>query len=277
MRIKLVLSLLVVFLFCFESYAEAQGRRGGGAGVSRTALAQIEQIQTELEVTDEQKTSLAEMRSAGRGDRGQRGGGDAKGGEGRGKRGEGDAKGGEGRGKRGEGDAKGGEGRGKGGEGRGKRGEGDAKGGRGGQTLEHAQAEIEKLSAVLLEHQVTRLNEIYVQALGQRAIQDPFVADALEITEEQKTQMQDLQTDMREEMMSLRDTVEREEMREKMTEMMESLNKKTMGVLTDSQNKKLEEMKGDEFEIPEDARRQRGGRRGGGQGQGKGGGDRSDF
>ena len=243
MKTKAVLSLLIIFLFCFESMAEAQGRRGGGNRVSRSALLQIDKIQAELELTDEQKSDLSEMRGTNRGpgERGarKRGDGDSKGERGERKRGEGDAKGDRGQRKRGDGE-------------KGERArQGAERGSRGGQSLEQVQKEIDRLSEVLLPHQMTRLTGIYVQVMGKRAIQDPVIAKELEITEDQKTEMQDIQGAMREEMQSMRDTIEREEMREKFTEMQKEVNNKLMGVLTSTQKEKLDELKGDEFEMPE--------------------------
>ncbi len=269
MKLKFVFSLLVVFLFCFESIAEAQGRRGGGRGVSRTALIMVDQVQEELEISDEQKTSLSELPGA---NRGRRGGGE-RGGE-RGKRGGGERgeRGGD-RGKRGGGERGERGGRGGGGErgGRGGRGGGGERGGRGQQTAEQAQEEIDALKEVLLPHQMTRLEEIYIQVLGATALRDPMVMKALEITEEQTSEMQELQDEMREEMRDLRDSTDPEDMQDKLKEMTEELTKDTMALLTDDQSKKLEEMKGDKFELPEDAMpRGRGGRRGGNR-------DRSDF
>ena len=237
MQIKLIFPLLAVFLLCFASLAEAQGRRGGGRGISRTALALNEQVQDELEVTDEQKEQLAEMRQAGR-----------RGGEG-GERRRGESEQGDRPPRRGEGGER---------SNRQRRGPGG-----GAQSLERVQAEIDGLAEVLLPHQMERLSEIYVQVMGQRAINDPVIASQLEISDDQKSEMEEIQSDMREEMMSLRETVEREEMREKMTEMMEETNKKMFAVLSDSQRKQLDKMKGKEFDIDmEDLAPRRGRNRG---------------
>lgn len=249
MRIRLVLSLLVVFLFCFESLAEAQGR--GGRGVSRTALAMVDAVQSELEITDEQKTELSEMRGARRGE-GRRGGARGRDGEGkRGDRGEGKRE----RGDRGEGKKR------RGGDmERGDRPErgGDRAGRRGGRSLEQVQQEIDTLSEVLLPHQMTRLNEIYVQVMGAGAIQDPKIAEELEITEDQVAEMQDVRDEMREAMRGLRDGGDREAMREKFAEINAEINEKIMAVLSDEQQEKLDKMKGEEFELPEDAMPRRG-------------------
>lgn len=234
--------MLVVLLFCCQSMVEAQGPRG--QRVSRSALVMSDAVQKELELTDDQQEQLDEVRQSMRSARGQ----------GRRPGGQGDAEGKRGKGKRGEGRQ--GEGkRGKGKQEEGNRGQGRQRnrGGaqRGGASLEQVQKEIDQLSEVLLDHQMTRLNEIYVQAMGARAIQDPVIAKELDITEDQIAEMDDLRTEMREELMSLRDTLEREEIREKMMELNEGLNDKIMGVLTSKQQKKLDKMKGESFEMPE--------------------------
>ena len=263
MRINVLLSVVVLFLFCFQSTADAQGQRGQGNRVSRSALVMADAVQQELDLTEEQQEQLDEMRQAMRSQRGQRrrpGGNEGEGKRGEGKRGEGKR----GEGKRGEGErgeGKRGEGkRGEGERGEGKRGEGRRGAGqqrnRGGvANLEQVQKEIDGLSEILLEHQMTRLNEIYVQAMGARAIQDPVISEALDISDDQKAQMQDLRAEMREELMALRDTMERSEIREKMMEMSAEANDKMLDVLSKKQTKKLAGMKGEAFDLPKDSNR----------------------
>ncbi len=263
MRINVLLSVVVLFLFCFQSTADAQGQRGQGNRVSRSALVMADAVQQELDLTEEQQEQLDEMRQAMRSQRGQRrrpGGNEGEGKRGEGKRGEGKR----GEGKRGEGErgeGKRGEGkRGEGERGEGKRGEGRRGAGqqrnRGGvANLEQVQKEIDGLSEILLEHQMTRLNEIYVQAMGARAIQDPVISEALDISDDQKAQMQDLRAEMREELMALRDTMERSEIREKMMEMSAEANEKMLDVLSKKQTKKLAGMKGEAFDLPENSNR----------------------
>ena len=268
MRINVLLSVVVLFLFCFQSTADAQGQRGQGSRVSRSALVMADAVQQELDLTEEQQEQLDEMRQAMRSQRGQRrrpGGNQGEGKRGEGKRGEGkrgEGKRGEGKrgeGKRGEGkrgEGKRGEGkRGEGESGEGKRGAGQRRNRGGASNLEQVQKEIDGLSEILLEHQMTRLNEIYVQAMGARAIQDPVISEALNITDDQKAQMQDLRAEMREELMALRDTMERTEIREKMMEMSAEANEKMLDVLSKKQTKKLADMKGEAFDLPKDSNR----------------------
>ena len=231
MRINVLLSVVVLFLFCFQSTADAQGQRGQGTRVSRSALVMADAVQQELDLTEEQQEQLDEMRQAMRSQRGQRrrpGGNEGEGKRGEGKRGEG---------KRGEG----------------RRGAGQQRNRGGAANLEQVQKEIDGLSEILLEHQMTRLNEIYVQAMGARAIQDPVISEALDISDDQKAQMQDLRAEMREELMALRDTMERSEIREKMMEMSAEANEKMLDVLSKKQTKKLAGMKGEAFDLPENS------------------------
>ena len=256
MRINVLLSVVVLFLFCFQSTADAQGQRGQGTRVSRSALVMADAVQQELDLTEEQQEQLDEMRQAMRSQRGQRrrpGGNEGEGKRGEGKRGEGKR----GEGKRGEGErgeGKRGEGkRGEGKRGEGRRGAGQQRNRGGAANLEQVQKEIDGLSEILLEHQMTRLNEIYVQAMGARAIQDPVISEALDISDDQKAQMQDLRAEMREELMALRDTMERSEIREKMMEMSAEANEKMLDVLSKKQTKKLAGMKGEAFDLPENS------------------------
>ena len=238
MRINVLLSVVVLFLFCFQSTADAQGQRGQGNRVSRSALVMADAVQQELDLTEEQQEQLDEMRQAMRSQRGQRrrpGGNEGEGKRGEGKRGEGKR----GEGKRGEG----------------RRGAGQQRNRGGVANLEQVQKEIDGLSEILLEHQMTRLNEIYVQAMGARAIQDPVISEALDISDDQKAQMQDLRAEMREELMALRDTMERSEIREKMMEMSAEANEKMLDVLSKKQTKKLAGMKGEAFDLPKDSNR----------------------
>ena len=46
-----------------------------------------------------------------------------------------------------------------------------------------------KAEDVLLDHQKTRLNELYIQVQGAAALADPKIAEALKITDDQKTKI----------------------------------------------------------------------------------------
>ena len=135
--------------------------------------------------------------------------------------------------------------------------------------MERVQAEIDALSEILLPNQMTRLTEIYVQVQGANAVNDPVIAKELDITDSQKEEMAEVRASMREKMAELREIEDRAEMREKMREMNDEASEKVMGVLTKSQTSKLAEMKGDKFDMPQDALR--------GNRRRRGGQERSDF
>jgi hypothetical protein len=144
---------------------------------------------------------------------------------------------------------------------------------------EKQQAEADKkLGEILLDMQMDRLKEIQVQQMGLRALQDEEVAAKLKITADQKAKMQKVMEEsgqkMREEMQAMfqnrdRENVDRDAMREKMTELREKIEKDVMAVLTSAQKKQFEEMKGEPFEMP---RPEFGGRGGRGERDGQDGG-----
>jgi len=144
------------------------------------------------------------------------------------------------------------------------------------QAEERTKIEKEKLNEILLPHQMKRLDEIYVQVLGVRALQDPEVSKKLGITTRQKEQIEKVQNESREsirsQMESLFQSGDREQIREKMTEFRKESDNKVLAILTASQKKTFEQMKGEPLELPEDALRGGGGR--GGRGGGQGGRDR---
>ncbi|MDG2186634.1 MAG: hypothetical protein P8K79_13240 [Mariniblastus sp.] len=219
-----------------QDQGQRQGRGNRGAGqqrMSRSALLRVEVVQDELDISEEQLADLSKLRGQGRGggERGQRGG---ERGEGGGERGQ------------------------RGGERGGERGEGGGE--RGGDRGERIQAELDQLGEVLEEDQIDRLNEIFVQVSGVAVLQDPLVAKELEISEEQYEEMKELRDEMRSEIREMARDGDREQMREKFTEMNKELGEKLMGVLSDSQQDDLEEMKGKKFDLPEDAMPQRRGR-----------------
>lgn len=132
----------------------------------------------------------------------------------------------------------------------------------------------EKLAEILGPDKMARLNEIYLQAAGVSALQDPSVAEKLGLTQEQQEEMrevsQDIMADFRE---TMREGGDREAMRERMTEMRAEVEKETMAVLSDDQKEKFNEMKGAPFTLSdEDRQALRGGGRGGRGGDAAGGG-----
>jgi Spy/CpxP family protein refolding chaperone len=296
MRFRSVLVLAAVLVMVSASVTWAQpgrgrggpggfgrGGPGGGFGMSRLALLRIEAVQKELELLDDQIEAIRKLAEELRGDRGGQ--------FGPGRRG---PAGGEGEGGR----------RGRGRRGGGEQGDTTAvelpggqffvqqregRGQRGFQDLseeerermreefrkraeERAKLEKEKLAEILLPHQLKRLNEIYVQVLGVRALQDADVANELKITDKQKKDMEEAQAAAREsmgaEMRELFQSGDREKIQAKMAELRKKSDEKVLAVLTAQQKKKFEEMKGKPFELPEGALRGAFGGPGGPAGQG---------
>ncbi len=92
-----------------------------------------------------------------------------------------------------------------------------------------------------------------------------MIAHDLGISQEQQERMQEIQAGVRSQMMELFQSAGREQAMQKVPELMERVNSELFAVLTDEQNKKLDELKGEAFEMPEDALppgRGRGGRGG---------------
>jgi hypothetical protein len=161
-------------------------------------------------------------------------------------------------------------------------------GGGGGGDFRAAMEEMEKLNQeasaklaeVLDEGQQKRLLGISIQVNGAAALSDPKVAEALAITEDQKTKLDEARESnmdaSREAFQELRDQdLSQEEMREKMQQLREEGDKKLLAVLTSDQQAKLEDLKGEPVEVDMSQFRGRfgGGRGFGGGGRGRGGDD----
>lgn len=138
-------------------------------------------------------------------------------------------------------------------------------------------AASDKVLGVLLPHQRERLEEISLQIRGPAALTDDEVAGALKLSDDQRKQLEEVNTSNREKMGELfrgagRDA-NRDELREKMEAMRKESSDALLAVLTTEQRSTFEAMKGDKFEIsPEDLRNAMfGGRGGPGQGRRPGG------
>lgn len=124
-----------------------------------------------------------------------------------------------------------------------------------------------KVEETLLPHQVERLKQISLQVRGTSALNDPEVAKALGITEEQKAQMDKV----REETFSRpreggQQGGDREALRQRFEEMRKQFQEKTLAVLTAEQRAKLEKMKGEKIDLdPSELRTGFGGGQGGGR------------
>ncbi len=131
------------------------------------------------------------------------------------------------------------------------------------ERAEQAKKGDKALADILIGPQIDRLNEIRVQQLGRmgvgRALMDDKVAAKLELGSK-KAEIATAMGKMGEEMRAIFQSGDRENMREKMTELREKSDAEVLGLLSADQKKAFESMKGDPFEMP---RSQRGGQRGG--------------
>ena len=145
---------------------------------------------------------------------------------------------------------------------------------------EHAAVIRGKIEAVLDSSQLERLLQIVLQLAGPAALTREDVAQKLDLSDEQQQKIKDLQKGLREKMkevfgsMKDLDPQQRQEKRGEVAEKLKALRAEAlgelMGVLTPEQKQKLEELKGESFELsppkqrdsrPE-RRRPRGGKRG---------------
>ena len=119
-----------------------------------------------------------------------------------------------------------------------------------------------KVNEVLDEGQQKRLLGIFVQVAGAGATADPVIAKELNITDDQKKQLDEVRQKnmeaMREAFGGARDG-DREAVREKIQKLREESNKKLMAVLTSDQQAQLEAMKGEKVDIDMSALRLGGG------------------
>lgn len=133
-----------------------------------------------------------------------------------------------------------------------------------------------KVNEVLDEAQQKRLMGIMVQVNGANATLDPAVAKELNITDDQKKQLDEARQKNRD---SMREAFEgagdrdssREETRAKFDKLREDANKKLLAVLTSEQQTKLESLKGEKVDIDMSALRGGPGGPGGERRAGRGG------
>jgi hypothetical protein len=126
--------------------------------------------------------------------------------------------------------------------------------------MRERQADQEKkLKEILDKKQMTRLNQIRIQAMGARALMSEEVAKELKITEEQRETMRLAQRDVFQEIRAAMQEGERPD-REQLTKMMEKANAKMMELLTDDQKAAYKKMVGKKFDV---SLLRMGGRRGG--------------
>jgi len=112
------------------------------------------------------------------------------------------------------------------------------------------------LAWILSAEQLKRLKQIYYQERGKRPWSDREIAEELKLTREQMDEIKALQKDQQKEMGELRkggdpaaklDDAQKQEAREKFIELRKTQDEKLMGVLTQQQQDKWQEMRGDPF------------------------------
>lgn len=225
----------LVAMLAVASDAWAQGGRGGGmmgGGMfrSKVMLLGMEAVQDELKLSDDQIDELQGVLESVRPQRGGRGGDGGAGGGGQG---------------------------GQGGQG------GGGRGGRGGVDPEVLKEAETKAMKILEDDQKERLLGIYCWVAGARAILDAEVAKAIDLSDKVRDEAQEMfdsaDQDLREKMTEMRESGDMEGMRELMTQMRQETDKEVMGLLSKEQVEKLDEIKGDKFEMPQMGRRGGGG------------------
>jgi hypothetical protein len=218
------------------------GMMGGGMGVDRADLLNVEAVQQELDLSEDQLAQVTAMREEQQAER---------------------------RAQRGQ--------RGEGGERRDFRNMSEEERNafmeeRRKEREEQTKAQMAKISEILEEDQMGRLNELYVQAQGVGALQNPDIAAKLEITDDQREELREVSRDMQQEMMAemrdLRESGDREAMQAKMTELRKEMEEEVLDVLNDDQKEKFTAMKGEPMEGLDQALRSMRGR---GFGEGRGG------
>jgi len=112
----------------------------------------------------------------------------------------------------------------------------------------------QKLREVLQPAQIKRFEQISLQLRGVLALADPQVQEELEITAEQISDLtkvrDEVHAKMRERASQFLQLGDREAMHKAFAEMREEVERQAYGVLTAGQRARLEEMKGEPFELP---------------------------
>ncbi len=247
MRTKLMVFAAVLLMASVAFAQPGQGRRGGAGGFGRggagfgggfggggpLALLRMEEVQKELELTDEQKSEIQKLAESQRGQRGQ--GGDRQNFQNLSQE---------------------------------ERQQRFAQLRE--QAEARAKETREKLAEILLPHQSERLDQLVIQQQGINALNNPEVQAKLELTDDQKEKLRQVPQELREQLFQgggrgEGDAQARREQFEKFRTEMES---KMLAVLTDAQKQKFEELKGKKFDFPQPTFGQRGG---GQRGQRRGG------
>lgn len=233
MKAKLIVPVTalaaVALLAVAPQWASAQRRggfggfRGGFGTVSQVQLLQAEQVQTELELSDQQKTQVEEINEQLRTERRelfQQGGG-----------------------------------------------QGDFQE-RAAKLAELTREANTKAKEALNEQQAKRLQEIWLQVAGPAALNASEIVAALEITDDQKQQLESVRSANQEARRELfqGQGQDRQQLRARMAELREQENEQLLAVLTEQQRAKFKELQGEPIELDLS---QAFGRFGGGRGPGR--------
>jgi hypothetical protein len=110
-------------------------------------------------------------------------------------------------------------------------------------------AATQKVIDVLDPAQRQRLQEISIQQNGPRSLQDPDVVRELGLSDQQKTKLDEAIAQNTKDFETGFGQGSREEWRERANQLADEADRRFLGVLTDEQKTKLEELKGEPFEV----------------------------
>ncbi|MCO6454091.1 MAG: hypothetical protein J5I93_02145 [Pirellulaceae bacterium] len=122
---------------------------------------------------------------------------------------------------------------------------------------------LAKVDEFLLPHQSERLREVALQIMGLTALQDTEIAGKLKISDEQKTKMETVQTEMGEQMRERMRAAfqggnaggaDRDALRKQFEEFNKERETKVLAVLTSAQKADFEKMKGKPVELTAEER-----------------------
>jgi hypothetical protein len=210
------------------------GRQRFGQQQGMIGLLSRNDVRSELKISDDQSTKLAELGIRVRGQ-----GGPGGGGQGGGRQGQG-------------------QGGGRQGQGGGRQGQGGQGGNFDPEVMRQAAREREtKIMAILEPGQQKRLKELFVQRSGNRAAMNEAIQKDLGLSEDQVAKLRDLQQKQQEAnravMQKVRDgSLSREDVQSTIQKNEEIMNTEIGKILTSAQAAKLKEMGGAPFKFEED-------------------------
>lgn len=129
------------------------------------------------------------------------------------------------------------------------------------QAAKRAAETMTKIEGVLKPAQVKRLKQLGVQARGARALTSKDVAESLKLSDAQQKEIAAAIEKSSAEMREAFQGGNRENARQKFTEIRKKLDEALMGVLTDDQKKEFNNLKGEAFDLPRRTPNRQGGNR----------------